>query len=51
MNKKRKIFRGGQRFRKLIAISYVKEKKYLCKCDCGNEKIIQTGNLRAGHTQ
>lgn len=44
----RKIYREGQRFGKLIAIKYVKSKKYLCKCDCGKEKIIYTSHLVNG---
>lgn len=37
----------GQRFGKLIALSYdKKEQKWLCQCDCGNKKLIKSGNLR-----
>lgn len=25
--------------------------RFLCRCDCGNETIVQSGNLRTGHTQ
>lgn len=44
----------GQRFNKLLVLKFVKSEKYilnkknyfwLCKCDCGNEKIIPTYNL------
>ncbi len=48
---KRKIYREGERFGKLIAIKYIPDKKYLCKCDCGNEKIIRTCSLIQGYTQ
>jgi hypothetical protein len=24
---------------------------WLCRCDCGTEKIVSAGNLRSGHTQ
>lgn len=32
-----------------IDIPYVR-KKWLCKCDCGNEIIVQSGNLQSGHS-
>lgn len=50
----------GQKFGKLTVISMVKkydEKKMtnrtfcLCKCECGNEKVIYPGNLRSGRTK
>lgn len=46
----------GQNFGRLIAIkSMGKNKcgnyKWLCKCECGNEKIIQGARLRNGQTQ
>lgn len=45
----------GQRFGKLQVIKYYgKSKKgalWLCKCDCGNETIVNGGSLRSGHTQ
>lgn len=45
----------GQRFGKLIAIERANvEKKgqavWLCKCDCGNTKIVASSSLRAGKT-
>lgn len=45
----------GQRFGMLTAIERLprynkKETYYRCLCDCGNEKIIKSGNLRSGHT-
>lgn len=44
----------GQRFGKLVVIKRVQNhgsKTYwLCKCDCGNEKEIQTSNLTLGRT-
>lgn len=45
---------SGQRYGRLIAIDFVsydnvKEITYwLCKCDCGNEKIVNVGILRSG---
>lgn len=43
----------GQRFSKLIAIRRVENTKdgcaqYLCKCDCGGERIVKATNLRRG---
>lgn len=28
-----------------------RKKKWLCKCDCGNEVVVSGGNLQSGHTQ
>lgn len=46
----------GKRFTKLLVIKRVANDKsgnphWLCKCDCGNYKVIQGGNLRSGHTK
>jgi hypothetical protein len=46
----------GQRFGNLLIIKAVYQDKknawhWLCKCDCGNEKIISGVNIRSGHTQ
>lgn len=49
----------GKRFNKLIAVKYSGKTKnnkrpkhtWLCKCDCGNEKIILEHNLKNGHTK
>ena len=46
----------GQRFGKLLVLERAEnsikgEAQWLCKCDCGNECIITSGNLRYGHTQ
>ena len=42
----------NQRFGKLTAIKRAESKSgktyWLCKCDCGNEKIVQTSHLRTG---
>ena len=40
----------GKRFGKLIALSYVGNQKWKCRCDCGNETIVFTSNLTRGHT-
>lgn len=44
----------GKKFGKLTVIKLVSgnnatNRKYLCKCDCGNEKITSEENLRRGH--
>lgn len=36
----------GKRFEKLVVIKYVEKGKWLCKCDCGNEKIIRGDSLK-----
>lgn len=45
----------GQRFGRLIAIErdYTRRDsaRWLCRCDCGTEKVITSSCLRTGHTQ
>ena len=45
----------GQRFGKLVAISKAPSRSgktfWLCQCDCGNQKEIQTNHLTSGATQ
>lgn len=48
---------SGQRFGHLVVLG-ITDKRYsnqsvgwLCKCDCGNEKIISSGNLLRGKTR
>lgn len=43
----------GMKFGRLTVIKRVENNKwgnhqYLCKCECGNEKIIRSGNLKSG---
>lgn len=44
-----------QTFGKLTAIRRVDNRgrrtRWLCQCECGNETIVRTHNLRSGHTQ
>ena len=40
----------GRRFGKLTAIKYAGNKSWICRCDCGNEKVILGANLRNGST-
>lgn len=46
----------GQKFGMLTAIKYIDKDKYsncnwLCKCDCGNEKIIRSSSFKSGKTK
>lgn len=41
----------GHRFGRLVAISYVNPKRWLCRCDCGTETIIPGDNLRRAITK
>ena len=47
----------GQQFGKLVVVSRAatgtktRAAKWLCKCECGGEKIAEGGNLRIGNTQ
>ena len=44
----------GQRFKKLLVIEFICRKNnhslFKCKCDCGNETIVTSNNLRRNHT-
>lgn len=44
---------AGQKFGKLLILEYVEVRDghayWLCKCDCGNEKIIDGSTIRRGH--
>lgn len=52
---KRRIDITGQRFGMLTVIKEVEPKKYsrrwLCKCDCGNETVVYMSSLRSGNTK
>ena len=41
----------GKRFNRLTVIKYMGKSKWLCKCDCGNETIVDSHNLRTNHTK
>ena len=41
----------NQKFGRLTAIKYVGESKWLCKCECGGQKIVEGKNLRRGFTK
>lgn len=45
----------GQRFGRLVVVCraeklYGKQSAWLCKCDCGNEKVVAAQSLRSGAT-
>lgn len=46
---------AGKRFGKLTVLSRLESRRgmgfWLCRCDCGNEREVQTGHLRQCHTQ
>jgi len=45
---------SGQRFGKLIAVSYAYNKRYAywhCMCDCGNTAVIRSDTLKNGNTE
>jgi hypothetical protein len=41
----------GHRFGRLVAISHISFQGWLCRCDCGNETIVQGPNLRNGNSK
>jgi hypothetical protein len=47
----------GNRYGRLVVVSYSHadpknfKAMWLCKCDCGNSKIIMGGSLKQGHTK
>lgn len=41
----------GKKYGKLTVISYFGKKKWLCKCDCGNECIVLGYSLKIGNTK
>ena len=46
---------SGERYGRLLVLKQVEDKRsgtfWLCKCDCGNEKIIRKGQLKSGKTK
>jgi len=47
----------GQKFGRLTAVMLVEKRpqtsmnRWNCRCDCGNEKVVLHGNLKAGYTK
>lgn len=40
----------GKRFGKWTVLEYVGKQKYLCRCDCGTEKVVKGGTLKEGRS-
>ena len=57
MTHKARILLPGTRFGRLVIVRLTAERssrgerRYLCRCDCGTEKIVTQGNLRSGGTK
>ncbi len=45
------IDRSGLRFGRLVVVSRVQRAVWLCRCDCGAEKVIQWSSLYRGATK
>lgn len=41
----------GAKFDRLTLIKEVEKGKWLCKCDCGNEKIVASNHIGTNHTK
>lgn len=41
----------SHKFSRLTVVKYVGNARWLCKCDCGNEKVVYRGDLKNGATQ
>lgn len=41
----------GKKFGRLTVVEWVNDGKWKCVCDCGNETIVSTCNLRNGNTK
>lgn len=44
-------FLEGKRFSKLMVMEYKGHSRYLCKCDCGTEKLIYGTDMKKGKTK
>jgi len=46
---------SGQKFSRLTVLKLDRREQsvtfWLCRCDCGKEKIVRKASLRAGHTK
>lgn len=58
VSKKKKGYRGdltGKRFGRLLVVKRLEDEdgwtRFLCKCDCGNEKVVRGMGLKYGTTQ
>lgn len=39
---------SGQRFGRLVAVTYLGKRRWRCGCDCGGTALVQSNNLRSG---
>lgn len=44
----RRIDHTGERFGKLTVIRWMADQKWLCRCDCGQDRLIDGHQLRSG---
>lgn len=51
MLSKSRVDRTGVRYGRLVALRQVEGTKWLCRCDCGNEIVVDGRNLTMGGTQ
>ena len=42
---------GGQKFGRLTVVGFLGDKKWCCKCDCGNYKSVNASKLKSGRTR
>jgi hypothetical protein len=42
---------GGERFGRLIVVSYARDRKWCCVCDCGARVEVRGDNLRKGYSR
>jgi hypothetical protein len=40
----------GQRFNALTVLEYIGNRRWRCRCDCGQETVVFSTNIRRGHT-
>lgn len=48
---KRFIDLSGNRYGRLVVLSFLGSRKWICLCDCGNKKILLSTSLRRGTTK
>ena len=41
----------GQKFSRWTVLKYEGNCNWLCRCDCGTEKVVQSGHLRSGRSK
>lgn len=41
----------GQKFNRWTVLEYVGNSSWLCRCDCGNERIVSTARLNSGDSK